>query len=176
MMDRRTFTPPDDKPPPLAKRTPVDEYDRCRECGTDEGQPCYDSQDRPMASVCQGRTLSSRGSLDRETRKKYKQKKARTGKTKPPNQCGACGVDVVKPRLWCWRKACQDVALAKWRATAAPKAMPVYRMKCNHCRCTYETTSATASRSTDPHCFQPACRNVYRANISRRSKKKKATP
>ena len=79
MMDRRTFTPPDDKPPILTKRTPVDEYDRCRECGTAEGQPCYDSHDKPLASVCVGRTLSSRGSLDRETRKKYKQKKARTG-------------------------------------------------------------------------------------------------
>ena len=169
-LTRRTAVPPDDNPPAPAKRTPVTSYARCLDCGTDEGQPCYDSQDRPMASVCQGRTLSSRGSLDRETRKKYKQKKS----TKAPNQCGACGIDVAKPRLWCWRKACQDVALAKWRATAAPKAMPVYKMRCNNCRCTYETTSATASRSTDPHCFKPECRNVYRANISRRSKKKKA--
>ena len=173
ILTRRTAVPPDDVTPPLAKRTPVTAYARCLDCGTEEGQPCYDSSDRPMASVCESRTLAGRGSLDRETRKKYKQKKS----NKAPNQCGACGVDVAKPRLWCWRKACQDVALAKWRATAAPKAMPVYRMKCNNCRCTYETTSATASRSTDPHCLKADCRDAYRKKINQRSRfKKKATP
>lgn len=172
-LTRRTAVPPDDRPPTLAKRTPVTAYARCLDCGTDEGQPCYDSQDRPLASVCESRTLAGRGSLDRETRKKYKKKKS----TKAPNQCGACGIDVAKPRLWCWRKACQDVALAKWRATAAPKAMPVYRLKCNNCRCTYETTSATASRSTDPHCLKADCRDVYRKKINQRSRfKKKVTP
>lgn len=41
-------------------RTPDSDYDHCEECGTDAGEPCYDSQDRPCAP-CLGRVLASKG-------------------------------------------------------------------------------------------------------------------
>ena len=175
ILTRRTAVPPDDNPPALAKRTPALAYARCLDCGTEEGQPCYDSSDRPLASVCQGRTLSSRGSLDRETRNKYKKKVSAS--LKPPNQCGSCGLNVNAPRKWCWRKVCQDFALARWRAMAPPNKTPTHKMTCNNCRCTYETRNAAVANSKDPHCMKPECRKAYRQKIGQRHfKKKKATP
>ena len=173
-LTRRTAVPPDDNPPPIARRTPFTAYARCLDCGTDEGQPCYDSQDRPLASVCEGRTLSSRGSLDREIRNKHRQKKARTGKSDagpalPRKEPVAARLNACN--------ACQDVELAKCRATAAvPKTLPVYKMTCNNCQCTYETRNHAVASSKDPHCMKKECREAYRENIDRRRINKKATP
>lgn len=161
-LTRRTFTPPDDNPPAIAKRTPALAYARCLDCGTDEGQPCYDSQDRPMASVCQGRTLSSRGSLDRETRKKYK-----TKSNKPPNQCGACGVDVAASRLWCWRKACQAVALKSCRKVRREE--PTF-YACSNCGDRYEAVGG-AITALIRHCRAPACRIERKRQVNARRRK-----
>jgi hypothetical protein len=179
-LTRRTPLPPDDKPPPLAKRTPVDEYDRCRECGTAEGQPCYDSNDKPMTSVCQGRTLSSSGALDREARNRYKKKKARTresdtGLTTPTrakpvaqktNPCKGCSNEIASPRVWCLRRICRAAAAKEYRQTA-PKTEPTV-LTCVHCGSTYEAVGG-AKHATLPHCRAPACRvELKRARNARR--------
>lgn len=179
-LSRRTFTPPDDVPPILAKRTPALAYDRCLDCGTDEGQPCYDSNDRPLASVCQGRTLSSRGSLDRETRKKYKQKKARAGQSntgpalprKEPiaarlNPCNACGIGVEAPRKWCWRSACQAVALKRCRKVSRP---PPVIYECTNCGNAYEALGGAITAQIR-HCRAPACRIEHKRKVNARRRK-----
>jgi hypothetical protein len=186
MLTRRTPIPPDDKPPPLAKRTPVDEYDRCSECGTEEGQPCFDSNDKPLASVCVGRTLSSSGALDREARNRYKRKKARTGESnadpsvsttrkKPVSQktrpCKGCSVEVPLPRVWCHRRICRAAAAKEYREIRSTIGVTIYKMVCNNCHRAYETTSASASWSTDPHCLHPQCRAAYRQKRNARRKK-----
>lgn len=186
MMDRRTFTPPDDKPPIFTKRTPVDEYDRCRECGTAEGQPCYDSHDKPLASVCVGRTLSSSGALNREERNRYKKKKARTRESdadlfvsptqaKPVAQkthpCKGCSVEVPVPRVWCHRRICRAAAAKEYREIRSTIGVKIYTMVCNNCHRAYETTSASASWSTDPHCLHSQCRAAYRQRRNARRKK-----
>ena len=167
-LSRRTFTPPDDRPPPLAKRTPVAEYGRCLDCGTDEGRPCYDSQDRPLASVCEGRTLSSRGSLDRETRKKYKNaKRIRLRPTKPPNACTACGVDVAAPRKWCWRSPCQAVALKACRKVRREE--PTF-YECSNCGDRYEAVGGAITAHIR-HCNAPACRDEHKRQVNARRRK-----
>lgn len=162
-LTRRTAVPPDDVTPTPAKRTPVTAYARCLDCGTDEGQPCYDSQDRPLASVCQGRTLSSRGSLDRETRKKYKQRKS----NKAPNQCGACGVDVAKPRKWCWRSPCQAVALKACRKVRREE--PTF-YQCSNCGNAYEALGGAITAQIR-HCRAPACRVEHKRQVNARRRK-----
>jgi hypothetical protein len=185
MLTRRTPIPPDDKPPPLAKRTPVDEYDRCSECGTEEGQPCFDSNDKPLASVCVGRTLSSSGALDREARNRYKRKKARTGESnadpsvsttrkKPVSQktrpCKGCSVEVPLPRLWCHRRICRAAATKEYRHRIQ-KVEPTM-LTCVHCGSTYEAVGG-AKHATLPHCRAPACRVEYRRSLNARRKGRK---
>jgi hypothetical protein len=183
MLTRRTPLPPADKPPTLAKRTPVAEYDRCGECGTAEGQPCYDSNDKPMASVCVGRTLSSRGALDREARNRYKRKKARTRESdtglasstrKTPvaqktNPCKGCSVEVPSPRVWCLRRICRAAVAKEYRQTA-PKTEPTI-LTCAHCGSTYESLGG-AKHATLPHCRAPACRIEYKRALNARRRQR----
>jgi hypothetical protein len=182
-LNRRTPIPPDDKPPTLAKRTPVDEYDRCSECGTEEGQPCYDSRDKPMASVCQGRTLSSSGALDREARNRYKKKKARaressTGLTTPTrarpvakktNPCKGCSNEIPSPRVWCLRRICRAAAAREYRQTQ-PKTEPTM-LTCVHCGAAYEAVGGAKSAKL-PHCRAPACRVEYRRSLNARRRQR----
>ena len=63
----------------------------------------------------------------------------------------------------------------KWDVSSPSVGVKTGRVTCSCC--TYETTSATASRSTDPHCLKADCRDAYRKKINQRSRfKKKATP
>lgn len=91
-------------------RTPTSAYARCDECGTDAGEPCYDSQDRPCAPHA-GRVLS--GGIDDDDSDDSDDKEAPPPpppKIKAPRcKCGrqrqggdTCGRRQCRPAVSCW--------------------------------------------------------------------------
>jgi hypothetical protein len=65
MILRHSAKPKPDPIPTPTPRTPSSAYARCDDCGTGQGEPCYDSHDRPCAP-CHGRVLASTGAERRE--------------------------------------------------------------------------------------------------------------
>jgi hypothetical protein len=68
-LTRRTFTPKDVALPKPAPLTSCTDYGKCMECGTEEGAPCFDVNDKPLKRICDGRTLSSKVQQRREARR-----------------------------------------------------------------------------------------------------------
>jgi hypothetical protein len=125
MLTRRTALPPDDKPPTPAKRTPSSAYARCDDCGTDAGEPCYDSHDRPCAP-CSSRVLASSTADRRDSLQRSSAKPA-----PKPTTCTACGIVVRLGGKYCRAVVCQR---------AARKARPPAKsVACKKCGCAIRT-------------------------------------
>lgn len=101
--------------------TPTRAYARCRECGTDAGEPCYDSHDRPCAP-CAGRVLASAGAERREalSRAQRPTPPPRASRAAPlaRRHCARCGAAVKSSATWCVSLPCQSQKKRVRRAEA----------------------------------------------------------
>lgn len=122
MILHHSAKPKPDPIPTPTPRTPSSAYARCDDCGTSQGEPCYDSHDRPCAP-CHGRVLASTGAERREAQERSKRPpaKSRASRAKPAHHCAHCGVRVQASATWCSASVCQSAKKRHWRATHTPE-------------------------------------------------------
>jgi hypothetical protein len=138
---KHSATPKPDPIPTPTPRTPLSAYARCDECGTDAGEPCYDSHDRPCAP-CSSRVLASSSADRRDSLQRWYAKPAPT-----PTTCTACGIVVRRGGKYCTAVVCQR---------AARKARPPAKsVACKHC--------GTAIRTDGNYCSARECMAAKKA-------------
>lgn len=120
---------------PAIPRTPDSAYARCLDCGTDAGEPCHDSHDRPCAP-CPGRVLADGASCvkrERVQRSSRDRPKPPPRKSRPPprsTSCARCGTGIRSDGRFCDATACRAARKAQWRAANPPP--PAH---CLGCQC-----------------------------------------
>ena len=111
MILRHSAIPKPDPIPTPTPRTPASAYARCDDCGTGQGEPCYDSHDRPCAP-CPGRVLADSASYVRRERVQRS-----SAKPKPGPACWWCGshpTGTAHSRPWCGATDCQRAIKAAY--------------------------------------------------------------
>ena len=141
MILRHSAIPKPDPIPTPTLRTPSSAYARCDECGTDAGEPCYDSHDRPC-SPCSSRVLASPAAEKRDRLQRWSAKPAPV-----PTTCQACGIVVRRGGRYCRAVVCQRAAR---KSRPAPKSVA-----CKNC--------GTAIRTDGNYCSARPCMAAKKA-------------
>ena len=108
---RHSAIPKPDPVPTPTPRTPSSAYARCDDCGTGQGEPCYDSHDRPCAP-CPGRVLAPSASYVKRERaqRSSDRPKPPPRKSRPPPRstaCAFCGAGMRSDGVYCNDAPCQ---------------------------------------------------------------------
>ena len=132
MILHHSAKPKPDPIPTPTPRTPSSAYARCDDCGTSQGEPCYDSHDRPCAP-CPGRVLAPSASYVKRERAQRSRPAAKPRKSRPPpwsTKCAGCGTGIRAGGTYCdATPSCRALRKAAWRVANLPPA------KCIGCQC-----------------------------------------